>query len=234
MLRSSKLQLHFNKLCRNRKLCYVLIALKKTPKARSELKDELTMWLGKLKHFVEKFTPSTNLVLFHNQLTYIQLYNTINWFLDDNSTVQDILGVNFNDVFDEMCNLLKVDDDNNNIGDLKDLMINIASFYTGIYYTDSSLKNASSLVNDCPCCVLDVNLYGTGRKHNICGNSPESDPELPSMTFIHKISPYDACAHMISHEEINRLIKLLKYLDDTSDNADEVTDDDLTTTQPSN
>lgn len=216
MLRSSKLHLHFNDLCRKRKLCYVLIALKNTPKARLDLKDELTISLANLQHYIKHFTPSTNQVLFYKQLMYIQLYNTIRWFLDENSTVSDILGVDFDEVFEEMCNLLKVDDGD---CDLKELMIRIANIYTAIYYTNSSLQN-TSIANDCPCCIIDINHYGIGRKHNLCGNSIESDPELPSMSFINLIAPNDVCAHMISHEEINPLILLLKYVDDNTSNAD--------------
>ena len=198
-------------LCKKRKLCYVLIALKTYPEARSDLKDQLTKELKKLKHYMEYFTPSTNYILYHKQLVYIQLYNTIEWFLDDNSTVRDILGVDYNKVFVTMCNLLK-DNDNR---DMKTTMFDIANFYTGLYYTSNSFINRWPETQHCPSCTIDINHYGPGRKHNLCDNDRESDPELPSMSFINVTSPTEnVCAHMISHEEINPMVILLKYIDD--------------------
>ena len=213
MLRSSKLQNHFNDLCKKRKLCYVLIALKNTPEARIDLKDNLTLCLRKLKYFLDNFTPASNWMLFQKQLTYIQLYNTIQWFLDDDSTISDILGVDFRKVFDTIVNLLKLE----NI-DLKEEMFQVANIYTGVYYTDSSFQNTSIAEEeeDCPSCIIDINHYGMGRKYNLCGNTPESDPELPSMSFINSITPNNICSHMISHEEINPLIFLLKHIDNES------------------
>ena len=217
MLRSSKLQLHYMDLCKKRKLCYVLIALKSYPQARLDQAGKLTVELEKLKYFMKHFTPSTNKILYHKQLVYIQLYNTIEWFLDDNRTEGHILGTDFNHVFHTLCDLLKDDP----YRDLKQMMIDIANHYTGIYYTSNSLENRSADTHNCPSCTIDVTHYGTGRKHNLCDNDRASDPELPSMSFINLVSPDDnICAHMISHEEINSIVLLLKYIDDHSNITD--------------
>lgn len=208
-LRSAKLHMHYNELCRYRKLCYVLIALKNSPQAREDLRDQLTEEMAKLEYYVDNFTPASNQVLFNKQLVYIQLFNTIRWFLDDSTTVSDILGVNFEEVYDLIHTLLKVDYNNRNF---KELTIKVANIYTGIYYTTSSLENAST--NDCESCTIDINHYGMGRKYNLCMNNSESDPELPSQSFTHLISPNNVCAHLISHEEIHPLVLLLKFIDD--------------------
>ena len=215
-IRSRQLHLHFNHLCRLRRLCHILIALKKTPAARRDLHDGLTRALGKLQQYTQKMTPSTNMVIFYKQLTYLQLATIIDWFVnDEDDDLSSILGTDFDVAYNELIELNTVRDDDDAALDIKAAMKRVAHIFTGIYYTTSSLQQQTLLRRGdvCPSCVNDLNHYGIGRKHNLCNNDPDSDPELPSMSFVN-VMHENICVHLISNEEITPFVFLLKHMDD--------------------